>query len=89
MSESCCLARRKIVIGIIGVLPEETCGVPDSVLADFLDWADQPSGKSLLRAAYCCWCGARQTPDSESRITPPPFRAEDDDSDDEGEEWKK
>ena len=61
--------RRKVVVGILGVLPEGQSGVPDSELADFMRFDLQtPDGKPVLAFRYCPWCGAARTPDAEVRI---------------------
>ena len=66
---TCCLMRRKVVVGILGVLPEEQCGVPDSELADFMRFDLQtPDGKPVLAFRYCPWCGAARGPEAELRI---------------------
>lgn len=74
---SCCAYRRKILVGILRVLTEEECGVPDSELADVILFdASSPSGKMVLAFRYCPWCGKPRDEASESRITdvlaPPP-----------------
>lgn len=69
MSGTCCQYRRKFVVGILGVLPEEQCGVADSEIADLIDFAlPSPSGKPVIRFRFCPWCGKPFTPDSEIRI---------------------
>jgi hypothetical protein len=61
--------RRKVVVGILGVLPEEQSGVPDSELADYMRFDLQtPDGKPVLAFRFCPWCGAARTPDAEVRI---------------------
>ena len=61
--------RRKVVVGILGVLPEAQSGVPDSELADFMRFDLQtPDGKPVLAFRFCPWCGAARTPDAEVRI---------------------
>lgn len=53
-----CDMRKKILIGVFAVLPESDCGVPESVLADFIDFdMNVPSGKPVVRVRFCSWCG--------------------------------
>ena len=67
---SCCAIRRKVLVGILKVLPEDACGVPDSELADVMRFDLQtPSGKPVLAFKFCPWCGARRDPNGEARIT--------------------
>jgi hypothetical protein len=69
--------RRKVVVGILGVLPEQQCGVSDTELADFMRFDLQtPDNKPVLAFRYCPWCGAARTPDSEVRIVDVRFAAE-------------
>lgn len=66
---TCCPMRRKVVVGIIGVLPEDKSGVADSELADFMRFDLQgPDGKPVLAFRFCPWCGAARMPDAEVRI---------------------
>ena len=66
---TCCAMRRKVVVGILGVLPEQQCGVPDSELADFMRFDLQtPDNKPVLAFRYCPWCGVPRSPDAEVRI---------------------
>lgn len=61
--------RRKVVVGILGVLQEQQCGVPDSELADFMRFDLQtPDGKPVLAFRFCPWCGAPRDPAAEVRI---------------------
>lgn len=71
--ESCCDMRRKVVAAVVAVLPEESCGLNESVLADFVTFNEEASEKPILRFAFCPWCGTPRGPDSEERVTPPPF----------------
>lgn len=69
MGETCCLYRRKLVIGLLAVLPEEECGVKDSEVADLIDFDLQaPSGKPVIRVRFCPWCGKPWDGKSEQRI---------------------
>lgn len=66
---TCCPMRRKVVVGILAVLPETQCGVGDSELADFLRFdLETPGGKPVLAFRFCPWCGAARAPDAETRI---------------------
>jgi hypothetical protein len=74
---TCCLMRRKAVLGVLAVLPEAVCGVADAELADFLRFdVRNPGGKPVLAVRYCAWCGALRDPAGEERVTPPPFSKE-------------
>lgn len=76
-----CQFRKKIVVNITQVLDEESCGVPDSALADILDFElAGPGGQPVLRIKYCPWCGKR-APKPE-RVTF--FETQEE----EGEEWR-
>ncbi len=66
---SCCAMRRKVIVGILAVLPEAQCGVPDAELADYLRFdLDAPTGKPVLAFRFCPWCGERRGPGTEHRI---------------------
>ncbi len=81
---NCCLLRRKIVIGILAIQPEDVCGVPDTELVNVLDFMTQtPEGKQVIAIQFCPWCGKPRRPNSETRITPPPF------TELPGDEWKR
>ncbi|MGE0712766.1 MAG: hypothetical protein AB7N76_11285 [Planctomycetota bacterium] len=83
---TCCLLRRKILVGILQVLNEEQCGVGDSELADVLRFdLSSPDGKPVIAFRFCPWCGAPRDPGGETRIvsiSPP-----EDEDDDEGPEF--
>lgn len=66
---SCCDIRKKVVVGVVGTLPEEACGVPDSALADVLRW-DETSmhGHPILAFRFCPWCGARRVEGTNERV---------------------
>lgn len=82
---TCCPMRRKVVVGIIGVLPEEQSGVADSELADYLRFDLQgPDGKPVLAFRFCPWCGAARAPDAETRIVDVRFAQAEPPSDAEG-----
>jgi len=76
--ETCCVYRRKIMVSIVAVLPEQVCGVSDSHLADLLRFdLETPTNHPVIAFRYCPWCGKPFTPGSEIRITdlqdgPPP-----------------
>lgn len=73
--ETCCDMRRKVMVFIGTVLPEQACGIPDTVLADFLRFdlpgPARPDGttKPVLAFRFCAWCGAPYKLASEIRIT--------------------
>lgn len=73
--ETCCPYRRKIVIGILAVLPEEVCGVKDSELADVVTFDKSRNGNPIIEVRYCPWCGKPREPGSEARITDPKRRS--------------
>lgn|GEM_PF-3308088 len=67
---TCCRIRRKVVVGIIAVLPEDQCGVSDAELADVLDFKVKArSGKPVIAFRFCPWCGTPFKEGSERRIT--------------------
>lgn len=73
---TCCLLRRKILVGILRVLSEDECGVPDSELADVLRFdLASADGKPVLGFMFCPWCGQPRDQQGETRIVslaPPP-----------------
>jgi hypothetical protein len=88
--KTCCDMRRKMVIFLGPYLSEQECGVPDSMLADFMRFdltaPPLPNGKSraVIGFKFCCWCGKRFEQASEVRISdvaPPP-------DEESGEAWK-
>jgi len=84
-AQSCCGMRRKVVVGILGILDEEQCGVGDSEMADFMRFdLATPSGKPILAFRYCPWCGAERRHDDEMRIVElgGPDEGDDDEGDD-------
>lgn len=69
MGEPCCKLRLKLVCGIIQILTEEQCGVPESEIADVLRFdLEVPSGKPVVGFRFCPWCGKR-IDDGPVRIT--------------------
>ncbi len=67
---SCCQARQKIIVSVSKVVPESECGIPDSILADYINHGtDSPGGKPVLTFQYCPWCGTERDPDGETRVT--------------------
>lgn len=64
--------RLKVDLGIVRVHSEDTCGIPDSVMADFHDF-DYESPTSLpvgvlLTFKFCPWCGTdRRNVNNEDR----------------------
>ena len=72
MNESCCLYRRKLVVTIAAVLPEEVCGVGDAYLADLLRFdLETPTNHPVIAFRFCPWCGKPFEPTSEIRIADP------------------
>ena len=92
--KTCCDLRRKITVFLGPILPEEICGVPDSVVADAMRFDldgpprtdGKPGTKGVIGFRFCPWCGKPFTPSSETRITAVERPAPDEES---GEEWKK
>lgn len=75
-TETCCQMRRKTTVFLGPILPEEVCGIPDSILADFMrfdmDSVKCPDGKArpILGFRFCPWCGKPFVPGkSETRTT--------------------
>ena len=69
LPQTCCPLRRKVLVGILKVLSEEECGVPESELADVMRFdLESPSGKPVLAFRFCPWCGAPRDPGGETRI---------------------
>ena len=82
---TCCAMRRKVVVGILAVLPEAQCGVADAELADFLRFdLESPGGKPVLAFRFCPWCGTARAPDAETRIVDYEVRAEPGGEDEDG-----
>lgn len=78
-----CNMRKKVALGILGVLSEKACGVPDSELADYMSFDKSgPNGEPVLALRFCPWCSLPIT--KEERITHVEFQ----DDSNEGEEWK-
>lgn len=79
-----CNIRKKVAVGILGVLPQEICGISDSELADFMrfDLAG-PNGEPVLAFRFCPWCS--HPIQKEERITHVQFDTEED----EREDWQK
>lgn len=56
-------------MGILRVLSEEECGVPESELADVVRFdLSAPSGKPVISFRFCPWCGTPRDPTQETRI---------------------
>lgn len=70
MPGNCCELRRKILVGIQAVLPEEACGVSDAALADvYRPDMRLPNGQPVLAFRFCPWCGKPRPFTGEYRIT--------------------
>lgn len=84
--EACaCNMRKKVALGILGVLPEEICGVSDSDLADFMSFDKSgPNGEPVLAIRFCPWCSHPIA--KEERITHVQF--DEADEEDESESWR-
>jgi len=91
--KTCCEIRRKVVLILGPVVPEEVCGVPDSALVDYMRFdlpgpprTDGRAGsQGVLGFRFCPWCGTRITPEHEVQITSLTVRHPEAD---EGEAWK-
>jgi len=67
---TCCNLRRKIVVAVIAVLPEEQCGISEAEMADVIEWGiEAPSGKPVVAFRFCPWCGQARKDGDEVRIT--------------------
>lgn len=68
--ETCCLARQKIVVGILKVLDKEDCGVDDLDIAEFVRFdLKSPLGTPVISFRYCPWCGTPRVIGTETRVT--------------------
>lgn len=90
MKKTCCQMRKKMTVFLGPYLTVEQCGIPDTILADFMrfdvDPVVAPDGtkKPVIAFRFCPWCGAPYTDKSETRTTlAHPV------DDIEGEEWKE
>jgi len=72
-SRICCDMRRKVALGVAKIYSKEECGVDDSTLIDFHDFAyESPSGlpvRAALVYKFCPWCGVEKTVDDQRRTT--------------------
>lgn len=68
---TCCLMRRKVIIGVFKVLSAEESGVPDVEEAPYIDFDyTSPLGVPVKRAykfAFCPWCGKKRDDTQERR----------------------
>jgi len=68
--KTCCLTRRKVIVGILKILTEEECGIGEGELAGFIRWGKKTSaGTTILAFRFCPWCGEERDPEDEARIT--------------------
>ena len=68
--ETCCQMRRKVVVGILAVVPEETCGISDIDMGPFIRFdIKSPTGSPVIAFLYCPWCGKQRGENTEARIT--------------------
>lgn len=85
--QPCCQMRVKMIVMPGPYFSEAKCGIPDSVLADFILLGEStPSGKSIISFKFCPWCGKPYVRDGVRRIIDICKPASDEES---GEEWKK
>lgn len=70
-----CQMRRKVQINGFTHVSFEDCGVPDSVIADFVKWdVMSPMGRPVLVFNFCPWCGDRwMNPDEQGSIQESPY----------------
>jgi len=63
----CCIMRTKIGLGIAKVFSEAECGVSDSAMVDYHDFAyESPSQLPVamsLTLRFCPWCGSERKTD--------------------------
>ena len=59
---TCCLMRRKVVVGLLGINTKAQCGVDDSELVDYVlhDAPRLPSNKPIVAFKFCPWCGQKR-----------------------------
>lgn len=77
-----CQMRKKVAIGVVAVIPEEICGIPDSELSDFVNFdLGGPGSSPVLQIKFCPWCG-KLAPKPE-RITQVDFEQPEEDD-----EWR-
>lgn len=87
---TCCPIRRKVVVGILSVLPEEACGVPDSELADVIRFdLASPAGRPVIAFRYCPWCGKPRGAEDELRIVDIHIQPAEGEEDEEGEDRER
>ncbi len=72
--KNCCDLRRKVLIGVVAVLPESQCGIPDSALLDVTtfglnDLGETDKGTPILHVRFCAWCGEPRAPGDEVHVT--------------------
>ena len=88
---TCCPMRQKMVVFLGPYLSEQECGIPDSILADFMRFdltaPPGPDGRSrmVIGFKFCPWCSKRFDQTSETRISDVARPAPDEKS---GEGWK-
>jgi len=64
--------RKKVGLGIAKIYTEDECGVSDSVMADFHDFAysspAQVPVSASLHIRFCPWCGAERQAGEKRRV---------------------
>jgi hypothetical protein len=79
-----CNLRKKVILGILGVVPQELCGISDIELADYMSFDKSGAhGEPVLALRYCPWCSFLIL--KEERITSVDFN----DESDADEKWKQ
>jgi hypothetical protein len=84
--------RIKVPLAAMPYLSEAECGIPDSILADFMRFdlvaPPGPDGKrhAVISIAFCPWCGKRREYGTDTRVTDIHHGAPDEES---GEAWKR
>lgn len=97
--QTCCDMRRKVTVFLGPFVPEEICGVSDSILVDFMRFDldgpprtdGKPGTKGVIAFRFCPWCGKLFLPGkSEVRLMSLECRSKNDEDEDEddGEGWK-
>jgi hypothetical protein len=68
---TCCLMRRKVIVGVVQILTAKESGVSDVEEVPFYDFNyTAPAGMPTLRAykfAFCPWCGKKRDDTQERR----------------------
>ncbi|MGD9727901.1 MAG: hypothetical protein AB7L09_01300 [Nitrospira sp.] len=67
----CCDMHKKVVLSIANIRDEIECGVPDSAMAEFHDFAYRSTSNLPVAAAlsfrFCPWCGTPRDENDRNR----------------------